>query len=200
MNAGHLHPVPRIAVAGLIEPDALVHQRIIHRDRLHGDRPALFKDGQRAVVRLHGSIVVVVDPEFVHVEVKITLRDMIGLALQADAEFLEPPIAADEPAQHDHGGAEMGHVRAHASHHALGRVQRGLLGIVLGQHAIALPDQHFGDPFRHARLGAGHWDRRGVLHALDERQPDVHLVLLHRAPDGRESLVETGEGVDAEQG
>src|SRR5581483_7340478 len=36
-------------------------------------------------------------------------------------------------------------------------------------------------------------------HVLNERQGDGHLILTHRTPDGRKSLIEAGERVDAEQ-
>ena len=125
---------------------------------------------------------------------------MIGLPLKTDPEFLEPPGAADQPAQHDHGRAQMSHVRADPAHDSLGGVERHLVRLVLRQHAIALLRQHADHPFSHGLFGALQGDLGLVLHALDEGQGDVHLILLHRAPDGRKPFVEAGQGVNAEEG
>ena len=34
VHPSHFNPIPGVAVAGLVEPDAFVHQRIVHGDRL----------------------------------------------------------------------------------------------------------------------------------------------------------------------
>ncbi len=193
-----LDAVPGIAVAGLIEPDALIDQWVVDGDRLGDPLLPVLDHRQGAVVGLNRAVVVVVDPELVHVQVKVPLRDVIGLPFEADAEVAEAQDVADEPARHDDRHAEVGHVGSDPAQDAFRRVEGRLGSGLVDQYPIA--------PFRERqpqRLGdlgpfGRQIHRRGSLQVLDERRRDVDLVLPDRAPDRREPLVETGQGVDAE--
>ena len=65
-------------------------QRIIDRDRLRHGRSPVLDDGQRTVIRLDRSVLMVIDPKFIDAHIKITPRDVIGLAFQTHTEFLKP--------------------------------------------------------------------------------------------------------------
>ena len=200
VEADHLNLIPRVPITGLVEPDTVIDERVVYRNGLGGDRPTLINDGQGTVVRLHSAVLIIVDPELVHAEIKLPLGDMIRFSLEAHPEFLKAPIAADKSAQYDDGRAQVRHMRPHTTHDALGRVKVHPLPIIFGQDPVPFFCQQLDDPFCHPFFGASDRNLGGVFHALNERQRDTHLVLPHGAPDGGEPLVEAGQGVNAQEG
>src|SRR6476661_6158978 len=131
-------------------------------------------------------------------QIKASFGNMIGLAFQTHAEFLEPVVTSNQPAKHDDGGAQVRHMGADATGNAFGGIQGDFLRIVFGEDTIALfsqhPDHVFGDRF----FRAGHREFRRLFQVFDEWKGDIHLVLLHRAPDARKAFIKTGQGIDAE--
>ena len=106
-DSGLFHAVPGVPVAGLVEPDAFVHQRIVHRDGFRDLLFAILNNGERAVVRLHGSIVVIIDPEFIDMQIKLALRNVVRLAFQTHPEIPESHNSAEQAAQHNNRHAQV---------------------------------------------------------------------------------------------
>ena len=142
----------------------------------------------------------IVDPELVHVEIEVPFGNVIGLAFQANPELLKPPVAADQPSQDDDGRAQVRHMGSDPPNDALGRIERRLLRLILCQNPIPFLQQQLDHSLCNTLFFRGDWNFHRVLHVLDEREGDVHLVLPHRAPDRRKALIKARQRIDAEEG
>ncbi len=177
---------PAGAVAGLVEPDPLVLQRVVHHDLLAEDLPAVFDDAQIRGVLLRLPAGVEVHPEFVaaHREPEVDVvgppsrRNHPGRASLNDVHVpLEPEDVADDRADEDDDDGEMGDVDAEAR-------DDPLLCIQVKRPAV----------FGHARPGEGA-AHRGLVRFGQSRKSPLLLPPVDVRERSLDVLVQRGPRV-----
>ena len=124
---------------------------------------------------------------------------MIGLAFETHTELLKPIVSPEQSAEDNDGRTQVGHVGADTPHHSFCSVDRNLSRLILRKDPVSLRHKVMHQLLGHCLFRVVEGNFRLLLHVLDERHRDAHLVLLHGAPDGGEPLIEAGQRIDTEQ-